>query len=247
MSPIHIVSAFATAQGLSLGQIQVAQKSNEITAIPKLLDMLMLKECTVTTDAMGCQRAIAEKIIKNKGDYVLAVKENQKKLLEDIALLFVDPTDQMHHFKTTEHAHGREEVRECFVSTDIDTIRNHTHWKNLKTVACITDTRTFNGTQTVATRYFISSLKKDANEMLRVVRAHWQIETSLHCILDIAFREDESRIRTGCAAQNFALMRKIALNLLRNEKTTKGGIKAKRLQAGWNTEYLFKVLTSWES
>lgn len=240
--PIHIVSAFATANGIALGQLQVDAKTNEITVIPNLLDMLMLKGCIVTTDAMGCQGWIVKKIVENKGEYVLAVKGNQDRLLRDTTAIFDKNITDTDYVCTSEKAHGREEIRECWVSTNMNSISDIEKWDGLKSVARITDTRTINGKKTIATRYFISSLKQDAGEILRVVRAHWKVENSLHYTLDIAFREDESRIRIGHAARNLALVRKLALNLLRREKTATSGVKAKRLQAGWSNEYLLKVL-----
>jgi len=239
--PLHIVSAFATANGVTLGQVPTAEKSNEITAIPELLDKLFLKGCIVTIDAMGCQTEIAKKIVENKGDYVLAVKGNQKRLLNNIEKTFEDKL-KFDYTKTTEKAHGRYEIRECWSTNDLSLIKNLDRWSSLTSIVKITDTRTVNGKTTSATRYFISSLKNDSKEILRAVREHWKVENSLHWTLDVAFREDESRARIGHSQKNLTVLRKIALNLLKLEKTAKGGIKNRRLQAGWNDDYLLKVV-----
>ncbi len=240
--PLHIVSAFATANGITLGQLPIHGKTNEITAIPDLLETLYLKGCIVTIDAMGCQTEIAKKIAQRKGKYVLAVKGNQQKLLDDIQEMFRGKKDAFDYAETTEKSHGRIEKRECW-STDIfTTIRNGGRWKNLASVIEITDTRILEKKETTSTRYFISSLKSNASEALRAVREHWKVENSLHWTLDMVFREDESRIRIGHAQKNLALVRKIALNLLKKERESKHGIRAKRFQASLSNEYLLKVI-----
>jgi predicted transposase YbfD/YdcC len=242
--PPHIVSAFATANGVTLGQRTVDNKSNEITAIPKLVDKLFLKGCVVTTDAMGTQAWIARKIVENKGDYVLAVKGNQGRLLDDIERIFSAPSTEFEYTQTVEHAHGRDETRECTVTHNLAGVRDIKRWKELVSVARVVDTRVVGGKTMTATRYFISSLKTGAVEILRAVRAHWAVENSLHWSLDIAFREDESRVRIGHAQKNLTLVRKLALYLLRNAKTGRGGVKARRLQAGWNDAFLLDVVTT---
>lgn len=245
LRPLHLVNAFATENGIVIGQKKVDGKSNEITAIPELLKLLDIEGCIVTTDAMGCQCWITMKIAEQKADYALAVKGNQRRLLTDITRHFSEveaaTTTDIGYARTSEHGHGREEVRECRVST-VGCVRDKGRWQNLRSIAKVTCTRIINGKTSTESRYFISSLEPDAVEMLRVVRAHWKVETSLHWSLDISFREDESRIRIGHAQENLALIRKLALNLLRNEKTSRSGIKARRLQAGWSEEYLLRVL-----
>lgn len=241
--PLHIVSAFATTNGVALGHIPTDKKSNEITVIPELLDRLFLEGCIVTTDALGCQTLIVQKIIENKGDYVLAVKGNQKKLAHDIQKIFAtEAVSKFDYIETREHSHGRQEKRECWSTDNLSSIRNVGNWDNLTSVAKITDTRVLNGKETIATRYFISSIKNNSKEILHAVREHWKVENSLHWTLDVAFREDESRARIGHSQDNLAVVRKITLNLLKNEKTEKGGVKNKRLQAGWDDEYLEKVI-----
>jgi predicted transposase YbfD/YdcC len=247
--PLHLISAFATENGVTLGQRAVDSKTNEITEIPKLLDTLMLKGCIVTIDAMGCQKDIAEKIVENKGDYLLAVKGNQKTLHKDLIELFnsVEGADSplYDYARTEEHSHGRNEIRECWTTNTLRSIRNASSWKKLKTVVRITDTRTIKGKTSAATRYFISSATLPASRALSTVRAHWRIENTLHWSLDIIFREDDSRIRMGHAQQNFSLVRKLALMLLRNEKSTKDSVPLKRLRAAMEPKYILDILDSW--
>lgn len=248
---IYMVSAWATQNQLILGQTKVADKSNEITAIPELLQLLDLAGCVVTVDAIGTQTEIADTIIENGGDYLLAVKENQGHLLEDIHYLFeVDVAQgfayaQHSYAKTVNKGHGRIETRECWATEKeeyLSLIRKHQQWKGLKSIVRIVSQRQIGEHVEVQTRYFVSSLPAEAKTLLKVKRSHWKIENQLHWVLDIAFREDESRVRKDHAAQNLAVLRHMALNLLKNEKTAKGGIHAKRLQAGWNNDYLLAIL-----
>jgi predicted transposase YbfD/YdcC len=242
--PLHLVNAFSAENGIALGQRKVDGKSNEITAIPELLEMLSLRDCIVTADAMGTQAWIVKKILENKADYVLAVKGNQGKLFRDLKKIFHEPNAKVlkNSTRTSERSHGSEEIRECFVSDDLSGITEIDRWEKLRSVAKITATRKVDGKISTESRYFISSLPADSKEILRAVRTQWKVENSLHWSLDISFREDESHVRVGYAGENLVLVRKLALNLLCREKTAKGDIRAKRLRAGWNRDYLLTVL-----
>ena len=248
---IAMVSAWATANHLVLGQVKVDDKSNEITAIPKLLQLLEIAGCIVTIDAIGCQTEIAQAIVDQDADYVLAVKENQGHLYEDVKGLF-DAAQELNfkdvpndYCKSTDKGHGRLEIRHCWTICDaqlINYLRNRAGWRNLRTIVKVVAERRLNGETSREERYFISSLDSDARRMLRAVRSHWGIENSLHWVLDIAFDEDHQRVRKDNGPANFAVLRHIALNLLKQDKTVKAGIKAKRLKAGWDEPYLLKVL-----
>ena len=248
---IHMVSAWATENRLVLGQVKVNDKSNEITAIPELLSLLELAGCIVTIDAMGCQTAIAARIVEKDADYVLAVKDNQENLHQDIQELFAYAAEtafaDCDYAKTVNKGHGRLEIRECWTISDEEYfayLRNRSAWAGLQTIAMVKSERRSGNESTIETRYFISSLSGEAKLLLKAVREHWGIENGLHWKLDIAFREDDSRVRKGNGAQNFAVVRHIALNLLNQEKTAQCGIQAKRLKAGWDEKYLLKVLNS---
>ena len=249
-SPLHLVSAWASGQRLVLGQEAVATKSNEIMAIPLLLDRLDLSGQTVTIDAMGCQRTIAAQIIDGGGDYVLALKDNHPDLLEDVIDCF-QMADRVAdggqaRATTVEKDHGRLERRVCATIADPDVIAwldPDGHWTGLRSIARVTATRTVGERDpTTATRYYLTSLPGAARPIAEAVRSHWGIENGLHWVLDMAFGEDQNRTRVGHSAANLALVRKLALNLLRLEPTRKHGIKASRLRAGWDHDYLLRVL-----
>ena len=247
---LQMVSLGASANGVVLGQMKVADQSNEITAIPELLDTLEIAGCIVTLDAIPCQRETVETIVEKEADYVLPVKENQPRLLEALQGLFDDPVE-MHWVKCDDHrtvdkGHGRLEIRECWSTSDPDYlgyIATLADWQGLQSIAMVQTERRLGSKTTVTRRYLISSLKSDAKSLLHAVRTHWGIENKVHWVLDIAFREDDCRTRTGNGAENLAVPRHIALNLLRREKTSKGSLKGRRKKAGWDNDYLLKALT----
>jgi len=240
-SPIHIVSAWASQNALVLGQRKVDGKSNEITAIPELLDMLELKGCIVTIDAMGTQKHIAQTIIDNKADYILALKGNQSYLKQDAESLCkrMNPDSQN---ETLDKGHGRIETRTCKVYNKIQMLEDVEKWPGFKSVVQITAQREIKDKTTTETRLYISSLNHDAKAFNGYIRQHWGVENNLHLILDMTFREDEQRKRNKHAAQNFAIIRKIALNLLKKEDSNKLSLKTKRLKAGWDNKFLIKIL-----
>ena len=247
-SAIHMVSAWAATNRMVLGQVKVAEKSNEITAIPELLEALDLAESIVTIDALGCQKEIAARIIDKDADYILAVKGNQEHLYEDIKQLFDELHQQetqpssLDYYETYDEQHGRSELRRYWTTSLLTTLRTKDQWRGLQTVGMVEAERTLNGETTTEQRYYILSLSNNARTFGTSVRAHWGIENVVHWVLDVAFREDMSRIRMHHGPENFALIRHIALNLLRKETSFQGSIKTKRLKAGWNNSYLAKVL-----
>ena len=240
---VHMVSAWANTNCLVLGQRKVDEKSNEITAIPKLLDALELSGTVVTIDAMGCQRAIAEKIVSKKADYILAVKENQGHLLEEIKDSFQMLTADA-VVEEIDYGHGRIEQRRCSVIADLSLIEKASEWASLQGIVRIQSERFHKATGKTEReiRYYITSLEADAERLNRAIRQHWGIENKLHWILDVGFGEDLDRKRAGHAAQNFSVLNRIALNLLKQDKTSKRGIHGKRLKAGWDNDYLLHLL-----
>ncbi len=250
-SAIRMVSAWATKNSLVLGQVKTSEKSNEITAIPRLLRLLEIEGCLVTIDAMGCQREIVEQIVEQKADYCISLKGNQGILHEEVREYFewaraIDFKQiEYSYAESVEKDHGRIETRRCWSVEDVDWLNNKEEWKGLRSICAVEAERLELSTKkrSMETRYFISSLPSEAKELSRAVRKHWEIENSLHWVLDVAFREDNCQIRTDNAAENFAMLRHIAVNLLKREKTAKVGVKIKRNKAGWDTNYLLKVLT----
>jgi predicted transposase YbfD/YdcC len=248
LAALHLVSAWAAANRVVLGQVATEAKSNEITAIPQLLALLRIKGCIVTIDAMGCQTKIAEQIIEQEGDYVLALKGNQGTLAEQVEEAFIDadardyegvPSD---YFETVERGHGRCETRRYWTLAELERIERKDQWKQLNVLGMVQSIREQDGHTRSEYRYYIGSIGNDAQRFAKAVRGHWGVENDLHWSLDISFREDESRIRQPQAAENFTVLRHIALARLKNEKTLKRGIKTKRLKAGWDERYRAKLL-----
>jgi len=240
---VHMVSAWAEGNGLVLAQRKVDEKSNEITAIPKLLDALELSGTVVTIDAMGCQKSIAEKIVAKKADYILAVKQNQGSLLDGIVDSFqMLPVDAVE--EEIDCGHGRVETRRCSVIADLSLVEKAAEWPSLQGMVRIQAERHHKATgkTETETRFYITSLKPDAARLNRAIRQHWGIENKLHWMLDVGFGEDLSRKRAGHSAQNFSLLNRIALNILKHDKSSKRGIKGKRLNAAWDHPYLLKLL-----
>jgi predicted transposase YbfD/YdcC len=250
---VHLVSAWHHDAGLVLGQIRTAAKSNEITAIPELLDALDLRGTTVTIDAAGCQRAIAEKIIEKKADYLLAVKNNQPTLAQGVESLFADVEGGVRDGRlsqdiTLDKGHGRIETRQCVVAHDLSALaETGRHWPGLRSAVMVKSIREAfggndKGERTIEWRYYVSSLQAGAADFNAKVRAHWAIENSCHWVLDVTFNEDACRIRRGDGAQNFAILRRIALNLVKQDKSGKSSVRTRRLKAGWSIDYLQKLL-----
>lgn len=247
---VHMVSAWATSNRVVLGQVKTDEKSNEITAIPRLLKLLAIDGCLVTIDAMGCQKEIAKEIVDAKADYLLGVKDNQPTLAVEIAAIFKHARRDsealgVDFHETRDTGHGRTEVRRCWTTTLVESLSQRDQWSNLRSLAMIEAERTLDGTTSTEQRYYISSCKKlPAAAALSAARSHWGIENELHWVLDVAFREDDCRVRVGYAAENFAVIRHLALNLLKSVPGTKVGIKTRRLRAGWDENFLLRVLAA---
>ena len=246
--PLHIVSAWVGENQIVFGQVATDAKSNEITAIPKLLEMLDVRGATITTDAMGCQRRIVDTIVERGGHYVIAVKDNQPSLRREVEAAFVtcDIADEQlpssATFESVERAHGRLERRTVRALDIVDRLSERQDWTGLKSLVMVCSERTVRGTTSYETRYYISSLPPDAAHLAAAIRGHWGIENQQHWTLDMTFNEDRSRSRKGNAPDNFALLRRIALNLLKSETTKKLSLIGKRKLAGWDTAYLMRVL-----
>ena len=259
-SPTYIVSAWAESNQLVLGQLKVEEKSNEITAVPELLRVLELAGCIVTIDAMGCQKKIAREIIEADADYVLALKGNQETVHEEVKT-FLDSTLELQQqprpkgaavpkavaalrtLVTVEKDHGRIETRRYHQSDYLDWFADQDKWEGLRSVGMVESVREIQGQTTLERRYYLSSLKLDVETFARAVRGHWGVENKLHWFMDVCFREDHSRARQGYAAENLATLRRLALNLLKREKTRKRGIRGKQLNASWDHPYLLKLLS----
>jgi predicted transposase YbfD/YdcC len=247
-SPLHLVSAWACRNKMILGQVKTREKSNEITAIPELLNILELEGCMVIIDAMGCQKEILKTIIDKGADYVLGLKGNQGTLHDDVQFYFEDcrasgfKNNEYDYHETIDGDHGRIETRRYWTTADIHWLADTTQWKNLASIVMVERERMVNDTTSEETSYYVTSLKSDAARIARAVRGHWGVENSLHWVPDVVFREDESRIRKDNAPATFVGIRHMALNLLRKETSLRRGIKAKRLKAGWDKDYLKRIL-----
>jgi predicted transposase YbfD/YdcC len=244
---VHMVSAWSQANRVVLGQVKTEEKSNEITAIPVLLDLIEIKGALVTIDAAGTQTAIAAKIVEKGGDYFLAVKGNQPKLEDAVVEHFLGTERENTRLgfwesKEAKPAHGRQEVRRAWVSCEVDQIQTAERWESLKTLVRVESTRIMDGHESIENRFYISSRLLSAKEAIEASRGHWSIENELHWVLDVAFREDECRVRAGNAAENLSMVRQLSLSLLKQRTEAKCGIHNRRLLAGWNDEFLLRTI-----
>jgi predicted transposase YbfD/YdcC len=246
--PIHMVSAWAAENSLVLAQVKTGEHSNEITAIPALLELLKITGCIVTIDAEGCQSAIAKQIGQQKADYVLAVKANQPQLLEQTREFFDDiTTDDLEESwiescRKIDKGHGRLEIRQYYHSDEIAALPRVKEFPGARSIGMVRATREIRGKGTTSVRYYISSLPMDAEQFARAVRSHWSIENSLHWTLDMSFREDDSRMRSGYSAENFAMLRRFAISLMKRDTTSKRSLKGRRRRCGYADQYLERLL-----
>jgi len=247
-APLHMVNAWASEAGIAMGQLATEDKSNEITAIAALVEMLRVKGCIVTTDAMGCQKSIAKCIVDKEADYTLQLKDNHPTARKEVADYFDSEIGdsllktEVTFTETTDGEHGRIEVRRYWLTTDIDWFEDAPQWEGLRGFGIVEAERTLGDAETsVHRRYYLTTLSH-VSDFARSVRSHWQVENCLHWVLDMAFDEDHCRARTGNAAENFAIVRQVALNLLKQEIREKVGIKTKRKMCGWDHDFLLHVL-----
>lgn len=248
LGPLHIVGAWASDRGIVLGQVATAEKSNEITAIPELLDIIDVEDAIVTIDAAGCQKAIAARIVQGRGDYVLALKGNQRKLFNDVRLLLDGPIHDdfagcpVSRHVEVEQGHGRLESRTYYQMTAPSYLHGRSEWKGLKTIGAVVRVYEENGVEKSATRYYVSSLRRNGKQFARAVRNHWAIENTLHWSLDMTYREDESRVRERTFADNLSWLRRLTLSLIKQHPGKQSNIMKRRM-AGWSVDFLMQILT----
>ena len=246
---IHLVSAFSVENDMVLGQLATETKSNEITTFPLLIDLLDIQKAVVTIDAAGCQKEIASKIRNKGGDYILALKGNQGNLHAEVENFFsqaleVSPDEaECDHYTSEEKSRGRHEIREVWTTEELSWLSQKADWKDLNSISCLKSKRTIKGKETTEFRYYISSLPADAWKISRGIRSHWSVENKLHWQLDVSYREDGCKVRKDNGAENFSVIRRATLNLLKADKKTKAGIKNKRSKAGWDKSYMLNVLS----
>lgn len=239
---LHLVSAWAATNRLVLAQVPTETHSNEITALPGLLRLLYVRGCVVTIDAAGCQRSIAKQICQQGGDYVLALKANHPTLHQDVVGYFSEAPASLAYAQESDGGHGRVEVRRCWASSDVAWLERASEWAGLRTVAMVEAERHVGEAVTRQRRYYLSSLEADATRLLKVVRTHWEVENKLHWVLDVVYREDQSQVRSGHAAENLSTLRRWTMNLLRQD-TTRDSLKGKRQRAGWDNAYLTRLFS----
>ncbi len=247
-SMIQTLNAWGRSTGLILGQRVIDKGSNEITALPDFLKELQLKGCLVTLDAMGCQKKIVEEIVEQEADYIIALKKNQPSMYSQVESYLQEQTEldftDLDSFSTSEKGHGRTERRFYWMTDQLDWLKGREEWKKLCSVGFVLSERERKGKTTTEVRFYFSSLKCDVEKFARCVRGHWEIENKLHWVLDVVFREDDCRTRSGYGAENLALLRKITLNVLRQDNHKRKSIRGRRKIAGWNNDYLTKLLKS---